>query len=538
MVSIETLEKIGSKWVHPKTGEVRYYVNDCWKYGGLYVERYNSGNICYSELNSEEISHTKADGLIISIQKCWITEDGEVHLKGYLGHEEFNDAVIAGIKAAIAEMEAPETVTETSAGVAQTSEAQVSVTSSGDEDESSTRFILVRDNRDWEIFDTYEEAEQEAEYLWDRKTKMEKADMSIFQISRCDEWSEDDPSSPADSWDFDENCIRDFVREWRNLHDNAVLRGASRGTRWVFDDCTVIRDGDSLKVIMEGPYDYRMMEIRTDDIERDVAALESGSSPVGDGWEDGTGRTVCYDNGVLCDEDGNEVVDVAFVWNRQTYHIRVYDVEGDVWRSLAAHDGDEGDDLSYHLEPQDVIGVNDVPAGAHLIDSWDDVDDFPDESLDDFLCEIMAEEDGAAEMIERAAGDVLEAAKRFVSSYFEGADEDSLAHEQQLRYYRMTPHELAGWLAREWEGYKALKEITATLKVAANGYGLMITCTREMRALGLDRGDMVEVTFRRLRIHFCARKGVGFRARYPIHSKGFYRAGEPPPGGQRDLAMK
>lgn len=430
MVSIETLEKIGSKWVHPKTGEVRYYVNDCWKYGGLYVERYNSGNICYSELNGEEISHTKADGLIVSIQKCWITEDGEVHLKGYLGHEEFNDAVIAGIKAAIAEMEAPETVTETTDDVAATAETEATATA-----------------------------------------------------AECD-----------------------------------------GTTEWTFDDCRVIRDGDVLKVIIEGPYDYRMMEIRTDNIEWDVAALDSGSSPVGDGWEDGTGRTVCYDNGVLCDEDGNEIVDVAFVWNRGVYHIRVYDVEGDVWRSLAAHDGDEGDDLCYHLEPQDVIGVNDVPAGAHLIDSCDDVEDFPDESLEDFLGEIMAEEGGADEMIERAAGDVWEAARRFVASYFEGADEDSLAHEQQLRYYRMTPHELAGWLAREWEGDKAPKEITATLKVAANGNGLMIACTKEMRALGLDRGDMVEVTFRRLRIHSVHEKVWGF-VRDSRFMKWFYRAG-------------
>ena len=75
-------------------------------------------------------------------------------------------------------------------------------------------------------------------------------------------------------------------------------------TEWTFDDCRVIRDGDVLKVIIEGPYDYRMMEIASSDIERDVTALDSGSSPVGDGWEDGTGRTVCYDNGVLCDEDG------------------------------------------------------------------------------------------------------------------------------------------------------------------------------------------------------------------------------------------
>ena len=95
------LETIGNKWIHPTTGEVRYYVNDAWKYGGLSVERYNTGNICYAELDGEEISNSKAKKLINAIYKCWITEDHKVHVKYDGVNEDFVDAVIAGIKKAI-----------------------------------------------------------------------------------------------------------------------------------------------------------------------------------------------------------------------------------------------------------------------------------------------------------------------------------------------------------------------------------------------------------------------------------------------------
>lgn len=101
------LETIGNKWIHPVTGEVRYYVNDAWKYGGLELEFYNSGNISDASLNGEGISNSKARGFKSCINKCWITEDGKVHVKFY-GHEDFVDAVIAGVKKAIADLQPKE----------------------------------------------------------------------------------------------------------------------------------------------------------------------------------------------------------------------------------------------------------------------------------------------------------------------------------------------------------------------------------------------------------------------------------------------
>ena len=100
-------EVIGSKWIHPKTGEVRYYVNDAWKYGGLELDFYNTGNIAIAKLDGEKISNSEGDRLGGCITKCWITEDGKVHMKGYDldgKYKDFSDRVIAGIKKALVEV--------------------------------------------------------------------------------------------------------------------------------------------------------------------------------------------------------------------------------------------------------------------------------------------------------------------------------------------------------------------------------------------------------------------------------------------------
>lgn len=52
------------------------------------------------------------------------------------------------------------------------------------------------------------------------------------------------------------------------------------------------------------------------------------------------------------------------------------------------------------------------------------------------------------------------------------------------------------WEAEPVEDH--LKSITATLKVGQHGNALSLSCTKELKALGLDRGDMVRVTFERI----------------------------------------
>lgn len=94
-------ETIGSKWIHPGTGEVRYYINDAWKYGGLYLDFYNTGNIAIAKLDGEKISNSEGRRLSGAIDKCWITEDGKVHIR-YYAQEEFVKKVKAGIEKALA----------------------------------------------------------------------------------------------------------------------------------------------------------------------------------------------------------------------------------------------------------------------------------------------------------------------------------------------------------------------------------------------------------------------------------------------------
>lgn len=96
-------ETIGKKWIHPTTGEVRYYVNQAWKYGGLELDFYNTGNICNATIDGEQTSNRLGGKLKNAIEKCWITEDGEVHFKSH-GEEWFVEKVKAGIRKALTEV--------------------------------------------------------------------------------------------------------------------------------------------------------------------------------------------------------------------------------------------------------------------------------------------------------------------------------------------------------------------------------------------------------------------------------------------------
>jgi len=65
-------------------------------------------------------------------------------------------------------------------------------------------------------------------------------------------------------------------------------------TMWMFDDCRVELRDDVLYCYMED----RVQTIVSDDMDKDILELNSGYSPVGDGWEDGVGKKVCYENAI------------------------------------------------------------------------------------------------------------------------------------------------------------------------------------------------------------------------------------------------
>lgn len=90
-------EEIGKKWIHPKTGEVRYYVNHADEYSTLYVTHYKSGNISYASLDDEKISNTKAYALLRAIEKVWISETGKVYTNHRFGYDDFKDKFVQSV---------------------------------------------------------------------------------------------------------------------------------------------------------------------------------------------------------------------------------------------------------------------------------------------------------------------------------------------------------------------------------------------------------------------------------------------------------
>ena len=85
-----------NEWTNPRTGEVRYYVNNLAEIIGLEVKYYSSGNIASATLKGEHISNTKASRAVSNL-KVWLNADGEIFTQG---GSEFSEEIVAAIKAA------------------------------------------------------------------------------------------------------------------------------------------------------------------------------------------------------------------------------------------------------------------------------------------------------------------------------------------------------------------------------------------------------------------------------------------------------
>lgn len=72
-ITRELIIAIGGKPWQPKLGPERVYLNDWHEMAGLHIERYNTGNIKYAELNGEKISNTRASHLAHG--KVYFVED-------------------------------------------------------------------------------------------------------------------------------------------------------------------------------------------------------------------------------------------------------------------------------------------------------------------------------------------------------------------------------------------------------------------------------------------------------------------------------
>ena len=65
-------------WTHPKTGQVREYVNNWVELIGASIQYYNTGNICSAYLDGEKFSNARARELLQA--KVWIDEVGGIHV--------------------------------------------------------------------------------------------------------------------------------------------------------------------------------------------------------------------------------------------------------------------------------------------------------------------------------------------------------------------------------------------------------------------------------------------------------------------------
>lgn len=151
---------------------------------------------------------------------------------------------------------------------------------------AETGYVLIREDSHWNVYPTLEEAESEAEDIWDRLSDRAKDDVRIFQISRCDDL---EGGVPPEDWDFDENCVRDFVREWEETprtmdlyftHDDRVfkLEVPNRDDVWKAiaeydrggtDFWDHLSEEDILGVDLEAEYPRAERVIRWDDVEED-----------------------------------------------------------------------------------------------------------------------------------------------------------------------------------------------------------------------------------------------------------------------------
>ena len=80
MTTATTALKTGT-WTHPRTGEVRHYVNNWTAVCGFQISTHKSGNISFAQMNGEKISNSQAKQIISSIGKVWIDDSG-VHTTG------------------------------------------------------------------------------------------------------------------------------------------------------------------------------------------------------------------------------------------------------------------------------------------------------------------------------------------------------------------------------------------------------------------------------------------------------------------------
>jgi hypothetical protein len=91
-----TVASLGNTWTHPRTGEVRVYLDP--EEFGLEIWKYGTGNVSHAWVNGEKIANGRAAKILAA--KFWVGGDGRVRTNC---DQTAADPIIEAMVAAVAE---------------------------------------------------------------------------------------------------------------------------------------------------------------------------------------------------------------------------------------------------------------------------------------------------------------------------------------------------------------------------------------------------------------------------------------------------
>lgn len=334
-IEVEQLNALGNAW-SKKTGETRWYVNNWKEMIGLEVQYYNTGNVADVKMGGHQESNNWYKKYVAAT-KVWVDAEGAVHVD-YCREEDVEKRIIAAIDARIealmprveemavsfaAEPEEPETFEICVVRPTDGAVATVELEDAGDVWESLARTMP----KAYDMIETDEvivegcpgssasfyrdEDEDLCEWLGSARVRLEDDRKRILwsregPVEETVEAAEDEAMRIAGTWGGDLLELQLFIRigdeeVWSYL-DDVELPSHTHCEADLDDDhgCAVSIEADrtdGIAAVTWTPRDGsapRAMDISLNAGDFDSILL--GADPVAEGWEDGCGNLVSWDN--------------------------------------------------------------------------------------------------------------------------------------------------------------------------------------------------------------------------------------------------
>ena len=281
-ITEEVLDSLGNRW-EKKQGEVRWYVNDWQEMIGMEVAYYNTGNVCDVVWPAYGASGHPSNcwyKKYVMGTKVWIDADGAVHVD-WCKEDSVAKAIVEALDGRIEAVMAPAVVES----------AELAFAAEGETEEAAEDVEVV--------------------YAYFERPDGEVAKVAVPFVED-DLWYSIDKAYPTAWAVLDEGSLIPgyvTVTEWDLSfgpgEDEALARWYAEGVQTVLgalaDDrgCQVAvlakrREGVATVTWTspDGTARTQVVALNDGDMER----LVLGADPVAEGWEDGAGNLVCYDN--------------------------------------------------------------------------------------------------------------------------------------------------------------------------------------------------------------------------------------------------